>query len=201
MPSDPLPDKRTRIVTAALDFFEKRGVAHTRMADVAKKAGVNQALLQYHFPDLDSIYEAVVTRIIDERVRFVTEKMIAIDGNPLLELKTYLRSYFEWTHANPGRASIFIYFFYLASFKDSFRNINRARRATARDRIEKLIYRAIEKGQIPTPADAGVDKRARQVHVALTGAFVSAATEADIDPEEETASLWDTVRLLLGSRS
>lgn len=55
-------DTEGRILDAAHAVFVRRGTAGARMQDIAKEAGVNQALLHYYFRTKDRLAEAVFRR-------------------------------------------------------------------------------------------------------------------------------------------
>src|SRR5262245_39735706 len=55
-------DTEGRILDAAHAVFVRRGTAGARMQDIAKEAGVNQALLHYYFRTKERLAEAVFRR-------------------------------------------------------------------------------------------------------------------------------------------
>ncbi len=55
-------DTEGRILDAAHAVFVRHGTAGARMQDIAKEAGVNQALLHYYFRTKDRLAEAVFRR-------------------------------------------------------------------------------------------------------------------------------------------
>lgn len=65
-PPPPPPDRdldtESRILDAAHTVFLLRGTAGARMADIAREAGVNQALLHYYFRSKERLAEAVFGR-------------------------------------------------------------------------------------------------------------------------------------------
>ena len=52
---------RQKIVAAATDEFARHGVDGARIDRIAKSAGVNKAMLYYHFDSKDNLYLEVVT--------------------------------------------------------------------------------------------------------------------------------------------
>ena len=52
-------DTENRILTAARTVFIRRGTSGARMQEIAEEAGVNQALLHYHFRSKERLSEAV----------------------------------------------------------------------------------------------------------------------------------------------
>ena len=67
-----------RILEAALDEFQRKGFEGARVDEIAKKAGVNKALIYYYFESKEKILEA----IFDEMKKdFVTGKSKALTDN------------------------------------------------------------------------------------------------------------------------
>jgi AcrR family transcriptional regulator len=60
-PLAPLDDRRSGVIfAAALDTFSEKGVAATRLTDIATRAGIGVETLQARFSDRDSLLLAVV---------------------------------------------------------------------------------------------------------------------------------------------
>ena len=55
-------DARDALLTAALQTFRERGVAHTRLSDVAARAGVTRGAIYWHFKDKAELFAAVCER-------------------------------------------------------------------------------------------------------------------------------------------
>jgi AcrR family transcriptional regulator len=60
-----------RVLDAAAETFARRGLAGTRVREIAEAAGVNVATLYNYYPSKDAMYEAVLER----GVRPLTEKL------------------------------------------------------------------------------------------------------------------------------
>jgi TetR/AcrR family transcriptional regulator len=68
-------DTEGRILDAAHAVFVQRGTAGARMQDIAREAGVNQALLHYYFRSKDRLAEAVFRRTAAELFPQVVQVM------------------------------------------------------------------------------------------------------------------------------
>ena len=64
-------DKRARILDAALEVFSRKGVFATRIADVAKEAGIAYGLVYHYFKNK----EEVLNTIFEEQWAGVTESL------------------------------------------------------------------------------------------------------------------------------
>ncbi len=63
---------RQAILEAAAQEFGARGMEGARTSTIARKAGVNQALLYYYFDDKDSLYCSVFEEAMASRYRFLS---------------------------------------------------------------------------------------------------------------------------------
>jgi TetR/AcrR family transcriptional regulator len=61
---DSQPDSRQKILAAAKEEFAQHGLAGARVDRIARKAGVNKAMLYYHFQSKDNLYRQTVGEII-----------------------------------------------------------------------------------------------------------------------------------------
>ena len=52
-----------KIFEAAAEVFEERGLAGSRMQEIADRAGLNKALLHYYFRSKDKLFEAVFAKL------------------------------------------------------------------------------------------------------------------------------------------
>jgi len=53
-------DKQDLIIEAALAVFREKGYANTRMADIAKRAGVSYGLVYHYFGSKDVLFDVIV---------------------------------------------------------------------------------------------------------------------------------------------
>ena len=74
----PRPDTKTRILDAADEIFVRRGIDGARMQEIADQAGVNKALLHYHFRSKADLARAVWLRIASSFVPGIFQ-MLASD--------------------------------------------------------------------------------------------------------------------------
>lgn len=57
---------RDAVFKAAADLFSRHGFDGVTVDDIAKAAGVNRAMLYYHFADKLALYRDIVCRMLDE---------------------------------------------------------------------------------------------------------------------------------------
>jgi AcrR family transcriptional regulator len=61
----PAKSRKAEILDVATMLFAKRGYDGTSMNDVAERVGMRKASLFYHFATKDTLYEAVLDRLLD----------------------------------------------------------------------------------------------------------------------------------------
>lgn len=92
---------QARILDAAEELFSHHGIYGVSIRDIADAAGVDTALLHYHFANKDGIYEAVLLRRAGEinsaRTHALDEYALACGGKPNIEgvVRAYLHPVFE----------------------------------------------------------------------------------------------------------
>jgi AcrR family transcriptional regulator len=80
------------ILSTACDVIADRGLANTRTADVARAAGVSQALMFYHFDSKDRLLVEAFTWAAEQDLTRL-ETILVDGGSPLNKLRRILRWY------------------------------------------------------------------------------------------------------------
>ncbi|MFD5647862.1 TetR/AcrR family transcriptional regulator, partial [Streptomyces anulatus] len=77
-------DTRTKLLEGALRTLAEQGIAKTSARSVAASAGVNQALVFYHFGSVDELLAAACRHGAEQRVARHRDRVAAV--TPLAEL-------------------------------------------------------------------------------------------------------------------
>src|SRR5271156_655534 len=72
-------DRRQSIVNAAREVFAEKGFHGTTTRDLAKAAGVSEALLYRHFPSKESLYEAMRGACVTPRTLEEFKRVLALE--------------------------------------------------------------------------------------------------------------------------
>jgi TetR/AcrR family transcriptional regulator len=96
------PEKtRATILKAALEEFGREGVAGARTDEIARRAGVNKALLYYYFKDKEGLYAAALEHVFSG----LHDQVIAVLENtalpPCTRLLKYVEAHFDYIASVP----------------------------------------------------------------------------------------------------
>lgn len=178
--------RKNKIVQAALKCFMKSGVAQTKMSEVAEKAGVDQPLIHYYFPNLDSLYSDVVNAVLEHLKEHMLTHLLRNSKDSKAVLEAYISTYFDWARDHHGYFSVWMYFYYLATYNPTFAQLNTLIRETGRTRIQSILYEGIERGTFKIPPGIKVSELAIGIQGIITGNVILAGTESNPD--------WETIR-------
>src|SRR5215468_5480103 len=85
------PEKtRAAILKAALEEFSQEGVSGARTDEIARRAGVNKALLYYYFNDKEGLYAAALEDVFSGLHAHVIPVLDAKDLPPRKRLLQYI---------------------------------------------------------------------------------------------------------------
>ena len=97
-------DLRTKIVETALAIVGQQSISRLTLEEVARSAGISKGGLLYHFPNKQSLVQAM-TSYVTELIAALCERHYArLPVGPNRRLKAYVLANFEITE--PGRSTI-----------------------------------------------------------------------------------------------
>lgn len=96
------PEKtRAAILKAALEEFAHEGVAGARTDEIARRAGVNKALIYYYFKDKEGLYSAALEQVFSGLHHKVGAVLERSDLPPRERLVLYAQSHFDYIASAP----------------------------------------------------------------------------------------------------
>jgi TetR/AcrR family transcriptional regulator len=96
------PEKtRAAILKAALEEFSHEGVTGARTEEIARRAGVNKALLYYYFKDKEGLYAAALEQVFSGLHEKVMGALNRSDLPPRERLILYVRTHFDYIASSP----------------------------------------------------------------------------------------------------
>lgn len=83
-------DPKTRILDAAIELFAQKGYSATGMRELARRADVNLAMINYHFGSKQKLLEAVFD-VFFERHSNAVQTVLQLDGTPEQRIRSAIR--------------------------------------------------------------------------------------------------------------
>ncbi|WP_291395922.1 TetR family transcriptional regulator C-terminal domain-containing protein [Devosia sp.] len=98
-------EKQEVILEAALDVFSREGFRGATIDQIAEAAGMSKPNLLYYFPRKEEIYKRLMTAMLD--VWLAPLREIDSDGDPVTELRSYIRRKIEMSRDYPRQSRLF----------------------------------------------------------------------------------------------
>src|ERR1700757_4283477 len=96
------PEKtRAAILKAALEEFSHEGVAGARTDQIARRAGVNKALLYYYYKDKEGLYAAALEEVFSGLSGRIQATLDMPGLSPREKLLKYVESHFDYIASVP----------------------------------------------------------------------------------------------------
>ncbi|MGE0503092.1 MAG: TetR family transcriptional regulator C-terminal domain-containing protein [Rhizobiaceae bacterium] len=98
-------EKRERILEAALEVFSQHGFRGATVDQIAEAAGMSKPNLLYYFKGKEAIFEMLIKRLLETWL----DPLKALDdvGDPLTELRSYIRRKLEMARDFPRESRLF----------------------------------------------------------------------------------------------
>ena len=99
------PDKPQRIIEAAVRVFARNGYYNSRVADIAREAGIASGTVYLYFRSKDDILIALFREKMAAFVAYV-RRAIAAEPDPVAKLRRLVALHFEILESDPDLAEV-----------------------------------------------------------------------------------------------
>jgi TetR/AcrR family transcriptional regulator len=96
-----------KIFEAATDLFLEKGVDRTSVRDIASKAGINLALMNYYFRSKENLFDAIFTNLVKKNTKELI-KILDSDLELPEKIRQYVGTYIDILLKNPLLVSFFM---------------------------------------------------------------------------------------------
>lgn len=98
----PRGEARERIVTAAVEAFAEKGFEAASTRDIAQRAGTDQGLVTYHFPNKDLLWRAAADRLFSVLGSRLDDRLASLSqADPRERVRGAIREYVRWVAEHP----------------------------------------------------------------------------------------------------
>jgi AcrR family transcriptional regulator len=159
-PRLPPGERREQLVDAALRVIAEKGYEGISVEAVAREAGVTRPVVYDHFPNLAHLLQALIAR----EERYSLEQLSDVVPQPPYRhdpvdlLAGGVRRFLEAVSARPATWRLIL--LPLDGTPAIVRDPVESNRARMLKRIERLVERAVEQGQLPAGLDVELSARA-----------------------------------------
>lgn len=144
------PEKtRAAILKAALEEFSHEGVSGARTDEIARRAGVNKALIYYYFKDKEGLYGASLEQVFSGLHQKVIAVLERTELPPRERLVLYAQTHFDYIASAPVYPRLVQREFMRSAGRTLSPTASRIMERHARpiyDRLEKLITEGAKSG-------------------------------------------------------
>lgn len=148
---------REQLLDAAEQVFQKRGVGHTTLAEVADAAGLTRGAIYWHFKSKADLFEAMVARAelpIDSAMEQMASESL---DDPLGAVRAMAIHALTHLAESPRTQAVFDVVFLRCEYTDDLKIVEQrhlADRDLCISRVQQGLEQAVRKGQLPAELDA-----------------------------------------------
>jgi TetR/AcrR family transcriptional regulator len=98
----PRGEAKERIVEAAVEAFAEKGFEAASTRDIAQRAGTDQGLVTYHFPNKDLLWRAAADRLFGILGNRLGDRVSSLSqADPKERVRAAIREYVRWVAEHP----------------------------------------------------------------------------------------------------
>ncbi len=144
-------ETRNGILDAAVEVFNRQGVAQTSLNDVANEAGVTRGAIYWHFTNKVAMFDAMIERLICPLMINGDDRDARIDADPLGFIRTATGEFIGKMLSDASFRRVFEIFWHKCEYIGEMAALRDARLEDGQSHID-VIHRAFtlaaERGQI-----------------------------------------------------
>ena len=150
-----LPEERPKqIIDAALAVFGERGLAASRLEDIAKHAGVSKGTIYLYFPNKEELFREVIRTTVISKIEEREQQYLGAAGTPTSVFENFMRTYWKYLRSAEFAPIFRLVHAEIQNFPDLAAFYAEEVVARGHRLIETLITKGIEAGEF-----RGVDPR------------------------------------------
>jgi TetR/AcrR family transcriptional regulator len=134
-----------KIFDAATELFLEKGVDRTSVRDIASKAGINLALMNYYFRSKENLFDAIFSNLVKKNTR----KLVKIlDSDQSLEdkVREYVSAYIDMLSENPLLVSFVMSILHRS--RERITEMNAVSHLYSTDKFSQQLLDEAQKGNI-----------------------------------------------------
>jgi TetR/AcrR family transcriptional regulator len=94
-------DTEIKILDAAKEVFQQKGLTGARMQEIADKAGINKALLHYYYRTKDKLFEKVFDLAFSVFIPKIRDIVLSADKSVFEKIEFFVENYINLLYKHP----------------------------------------------------------------------------------------------------
>ncbi len=173
-------EQKERILSAALPVFVHKGLAATRMADIAAAAEMGYGSVYHYFPDKEAIFTALIERSMQESRQHV-RAMLEMAGSSWERLEWWLSHAMTWVRKHPEIILFMTQVLINEPAQQELRRLVYQLGRASHQELRRLIVEGQEAGQVVA---GNPDQLVTAIQSCLQGFAIEAAFQQDHADEQ-----------------
>jgi len=129
---------RLKIIQAAIHCIAKQGIENLTFEAVGKRMGMNRAQIKYHFTQKETLVDHAYDYVISVAQKMVIERL-KVAETWKDQLCAVVNGFFDWAETYPEQGSVFLLFYYTATFNPQHRKLHTRIGEMGDDRIVAIL--------------------------------------------------------------
>ncbi len=115
--------RKKQIIEATLNCIDQLGLSQTTLASIAKKAGVSQGILVFHFKSKEGLLEATLHHLSSEYSECWLSAINSVGDDPLRQLRSLVEAVFSPSICNRKKISVWYAFWGESRSRPKYREV------------------------------------------------------------------------------
>ncbi len=140
-------ERRAHILAASAQVFARKGLAATKIADIAQASEISLGLLYHYFYSKEEIFATLVEQAMNDSMRGL-RAVLDHPGSPLEKLRLFIQHAISQIWARPEYALIIQHAFSSEATPEQVRTYIFQRAQVTREAIQRLIVEGQASGEV-----------------------------------------------------
>jgi len=168
-------EQKERILSAAFPVFVQKGLAATKMADIAAAAEMGYGSVYHYFPDKEAIFTALIQREMQASAHHA-KAVLEMPGTPWERLECWLSRAMTWVDKHPKMILFMTQVLINEQAHETLRKLVYQLSRASHNELRQLIVQGQEAGQVVA---GNPDQLVLALQSCLQGFAIEAAFQQD----------------------
>jgi AcrR family transcriptional regulator len=141
-------ERQRQILNIAAEVFARKGLAETRISDIAEAGGISQGLIYRYFASKEELFRALIERTLHASVIDLLQAVVEGPGTPWEKLSRITSQMWEGMQRRPAHAHVILLTLTSEAVPADLRALAQDHARKAQALFRRLIAEGQERGEI-----------------------------------------------------